>query len=110
MQKFSLVAMGRRQLERAAESRGGHAAETVVGGHERILRQTVIGLRKGAEQTDHEVNGEATIYVLEGRVRLIAGKDSWEGSTGDLLAVPDERHRVEALQDSTFLLTVAMPR
>ena len=48
MQKFSLEALGRQLLERAGAAGGGHSADTVVGGHERILRQTVIAMVKGA--------------------------------------------------------------
>lgn len=110
MHKFSLVAVARQQLERAAESTGGHAADTVVGGHERVLRQTVIGLTQGAAQSEHEVRGEATLYVLWGRVRVVAGDVSWDALAGDLIVVPDARHHVEALEDSAILLTVAMPR
>ncbi|WP_248958289.1 LuxR family transcriptional regulator [Sphaerisporangium perillae] len=110
MQKFSLVALARQQLERATDSSGGHAADTVVGGHERVLRQTVLALTKGTEQSEHEPNGEATLFVLFGRARVVAGEVSWEISAGDLLLVPDTRHRVEALEDSALLLTVAIPR
>ncbi|MET8141743.1 cupin domain-containing protein [Sphaerisporangium sp. NPDC005288] len=109
-QKFSLVAMARQQLDKAVESSGGHAADTVVGGHERVLRQTVMAFAKGSEQSEHEANGEATIFVLLGRVRVIAGEVSWEALAGDLIIVPDTRHRLEALEDSALLLTVAMPR
>ncbi|GAA3834574.1 cupin domain-containing protein [Sphaerisporangium flaviroseum] len=110
MNKFSLVAVARQQLERAAESTGGHAADTVVGGHERVLRQTVVGITQGSVESEHEIRGEATIYVLWGRVRVIAGDVSWDALAGDLIVVPDSRHRLEALEDSAILLTVAMPR
>jgi quercetin dioxygenase-like cupin family protein len=40
-------------------------------------------------------------------VRLTAGDVSWEGSPGDLIVVPPERHTLEALEDSAVLLTVA---
>lgn len=110
MHKFSLVAVSREQLARAAQSTGGQAADTVVGGHERVLRQTVIGLTAGSAQTDHESNGEATVYVLSGRVRVVAGEVSWDALAGDLVIVPQERHRVEAVEDSSILLTVAIPR
>jgi quercetin dioxygenase-like cupin family protein len=106
MQRISLEASAREQLELAA-SHGGRAADTVVGGHERVLRQTVIGLTMGAELGEHENPGEATIYVLRGRVRLVSGKNSWEARTGDLLEVPDARHSLQALEDSAVLLTVA---
>jgi quercetin dioxygenase-like cupin family protein len=107
MQKFSLEALGHQLLERAGAAGGGHTADTVVGGHERILRQTVIAMLEGAVLAEHESPGEATVYVLRGRVRLLAGDASWEGRPGDLLVVPDARHSLAALEASAVLLTVA---
>jgi quercetin dioxygenase-like cupin family protein len=63
----------------------------------------------GTGLDEHESPGEATLHVLSGRVRLTAGDVSWEGRTGDLLVIPAERHAVSALEDATFLLTVAKP-
>lgn len=107
MQKLSLDAVAREHLERARTGSGGRSAETVYGGHEHVLRQTVVALNAGTSLTEHENPGEATVHVLRGRVRLIAGPDSWEGRTGDLLVVPEQRHGLEALEDSAILLTVA---
>ena len=44
--------------------------------------------------------------VLVGRLRLVAGDESWEGAAGDYLVIPPARHRVEALDDAVLLLTV----
>lgn len=108
MQRFSLDALGRELLDRVAtDPGGGHTADTVVGGHERVLRQTVIALVKGSALAEHENPGEATVHVLLGRVRLNSGPHSWEGRAGDLIVVPDARHSLESLEDSVVLLTVA---
>lgn len=107
MQRISLEALARQQLELAAAAGGGHTADTVYGGHEKVLRQTVIGMIEGASLAEHENPGEATVQVLHGRVRLSAGELSWEGRQGDLIIVPDARHSLEALEDSAVLLTVA---
>jgi len=107
MQKLSLVAQTRQQLETARTASSGRSAKTVYGGHERILRQTVIALASGQQLNEHENPGEATVHVLHGRVRLAAGDVSWEGSPGDLLVVPEESHSLLALEDAAVLLTVA---
>jgi quercetin dioxygenase-like cupin family protein len=110
MNKSSLTALARQQLELARAASSGRSAHTVHGGHEHSLRQTVIAMAEGRTLGEHENPGEATIQVLHGRVRLVAGDVSWEGSPGDLLTVPDERHSLEALADAVVLLTVVMRR
>lgn len=110
MQKISLEALARQQVELAADAPSGRAADTVYGGHEKVLRQTVIGLRQGTQLAEHENPGEATVQVLRGRVRMAAGETSWEARSGDLLVVPDARHSLEALEESAILLTVAKLR
>jgi len=107
MQKHSLDALARELLEKAAGSAGRRAAQTVMGGHEKVLRQTVIAMVSGAELTEHANPGEASVFVLRGRVTLAAGGESWDGRDGDLLIVPDAPHSLRALQDSVVLLTVA---
>jgi quercetin dioxygenase-like cupin family protein len=107
MQKFSLDALARQHAERAASASTGRSSQAVYGGHEHVLRQTLIALRADTVLSEHENPGEATILVLSGRVRLRAGDASWDGIAGDLLVMPQARHSVEALEDSAFVLTVA---
>ncbi len=107
MEKSSLTALAREQLKLARQASSGRSADTVYGGHEHVLRQTVIALAAGRTLDEHESPGEATVHVLVGRVRLNGGGHGWEGSPGDLLIVPTGRHSLEALQDSAVLLTVA---
>ncbi|HJQ47481.1 MAG TPA: cupin domain-containing protein [Amycolatopsis sp.] len=107
MRKFSLEAMARNHLEQAASSSTGRSSTTVFGGHEQVLRQTLIALTAGTELTEHDSPGEATLIVLRGRVRLHAGDDTWDGRTGDMLVIPPARHSLEAIEDSAVVLTVA---
>ncbi|MFD5648481.1 cupin domain-containing protein [Streptomyces sp. NPDC127039] len=107
MRKLSLDALAREHLERAAASSNGRSATTVHGGHELVLRQTLLALATGTTLAEHENPGEATVQVLRGRVRLTSGDTSWDGRTGDLILIPPARHSLEALEDSAVLLTVA---
>lgn len=106
MEKRSLTALVREQLEQAVAGSSGRSAHTVYGGHTHALRQTVIALQAGQQLDEHESPGDATVHVLHGRVRLLAGDDAWEGSPGDLITVPPRRHSLEALTDAAVLLTV----
>ena len=109
MEKLSLTALARQQLKLARTATSGRSAQTVYGGHEHALRQTMIALVAGRRLDEHDSPGEATVHVLHGRVRLVAGDNAWEGSPGDLIAVPLTRHALEALEDSAVLLTVSVP-
>jgi quercetin dioxygenase-like cupin family protein len=99
--------MARQQLDLAHDASSGRSSRTVYGGHEHVLRQTVIALAAGQTLSEHENPGEATVHVLHGRVRLNAGETSWDGSPGDLLIVPQASHTLQAIEESAVLLTVA---
>lgn len=109
MEKSSLTALARELLGAAKTKNSGRSSRTVFGGHERVLRQTVVALTAGSSLDEHDNPGEATVQVLSGRIALVSGGVTWEGSPGDHLVVPMARHSVDALEDSTFLLTVAKP-
>ncbi|MET4780913.1 cupin domain-containing protein [Glaciihabitans sp. UYNi722] len=106
MQKISLIALARHHLEQAERASSGRSAETVFGGHEHQLRQTLIALGTGQSLSEHQNPGEATVQVIVGRVLLRSGDVSWNGSPGDLLTIPPGLHSLDAVEDSAFLLTV----
>lgn len=96
-----------RELEaRAAGSRAGRAAETVVHGDR--FRQVLMALRSGGALADHDNPGEASLQCLSGRVTLSAGEESWDLAGGDVVLVPQRRHRVDAHEDSVVLLSVVL--
>ena len=106
MESISLTKVVDEQLEAAKGARAGRSAQTVRGGRDHSLRETVIALNAGTELAEHESPGEATLQVLRGKVRLIAGDDSCECSTGDFVVIPPVRHSLAAVEDSAVLLTV----
>jgi quercetin dioxygenase-like cupin family protein len=106
MESISLTGMASEKLAEAQQSRSGRAAHTIHGGHNHELRQTVLALLAGHDLSEHDSPGEATLQVLQGRVRLTAGGDAWEGKAGDYVAIPRERHALHAVEDSVVMLTV----
>lgn len=90
---------------KAQEAHSGRAAHLLSGGPGSHLTQTVIAMTAGTSLSEHENPGEATVFVLEGEVRLTFGGDTSTGRSGDVLVVPDERHGLDAVLDSAILLT-----
>jgi quercetin dioxygenase-like cupin family protein len=73
------------------------------------LRQVLEVLRAGARLEEHTAPGPISVLVLDGELRFEAGAEDVQLQPGRLLSLPSERpHRVEALRDSTFLLTIEM--
>src|SRR5215218_2189002 len=100
--------LARDLLKRAGSEHARRAAITLphpVDG----LRQTVIALMAGAELGAHESPGPASLLVIRGRVRLVAGDDSLELATHEFSPIPNRRHSLHADDDSVVLLSVAVP-
>jgi quercetin dioxygenase-like cupin family protein len=109
MEKISLTALARQHLETARAASSGRSAHTVYGGHEHSLRQTLMAMTAGSTMDDHESPGEATLQVMHGRVRVTNSTSGWDGSPGDHIILPRERHGLHAIEDSVVLLTVSKP-
>lgn len=109
MESMSLLSLADEELEAAGGAASGRSARTIHGGHDRALRETVIALLAGRELAEHESPGEATLQVLRGRVRLVAGEDTWQGGVGEHVIIPDARHSLVAVEDAVVLLTVLVP-
>jgi len=106
MESLSLIELADEQLAGARAAKSGRAAHTVHGGHDHLLRQTVIALVAGQGLAEHESPGQATLQVLRGRVRISTADEVWSGAVGDFLVLPAERHGLHADDDSVVLLTV----
>lgn len=95
-------------LAKAKESPQGRSSHTLVGGHDRALRQTLIALEAGERLGEHEAPDEATLLVLRGRVSLGTSTGEQQVAAHELAEIPTERHDLTAHEDSVVLLTVAM--
>lgn len=106
MESLSLNALADEQLAAARAASAGRAAHTIHGGHDHMLRQTLIAIVGGKELAEHDSPGQSSLQVLRGRVRLRTAGDEWQGGAGDYLVIPRERHSLHADEDSVVLLTV----
>lgn len=106
MESLSLTGLADEHLDKAYASSAGRSAHTIHGGHDHLLRQTVIALAAGRELGEHDSPGQATLQVLRGRVRLRTADDEWSGGPGDYLVIPRQRHNLHADTDAVVLLTV----
>ena len=108
MNVASINALSESQLAAATSAESGRSSVTVYGRSGARLRQTVIALAKGRTLGEHKSPGDASVLCLSGRLLLRAGKSQAELGAGDLLAVPPQRHDIEALEHSVLLFTVAL--
>ncbi len=108
MEVVSITTLGEDQLARAATADSGRSSVTVYGRSGARLRQTVVALAAGRVLAEHKSPGDASVFCLQGRVRLRAGESNTEFGAGQLVAVPPQRHEVEAIEPSLLLLTVAL--
>ena len=73
------------------------------------FRVVLTALRAGARLEPHKAAGHVTVHVLSGRLRLRLPDQTVELPAGHLLVLePDVVHDAEALEDSTFLLTLGL--
>jgi quercetin dioxygenase-like cupin family protein len=70
-----------------------------------------VVLLAGKSLPPHSVPGEITVLCVEGRAWLRAGTGDHLLSAGDLVLLPGgDRHSVEAVEDSSLLVTVLLPQ
>lgn len=68
-----------------------------------------IVLLAGKAMPGHQVTGEITVQCLEGEVDFYFGGEVRHMRAGDFLHLPGGApHRLEALQDSSLLLTICL--
>lgn len=92
-------------LDQAAGKSSGRAARALRTGQGLAVHHTMLALTAGSELSEHDNPGEATLLVLRGRIRLVAGDEHWELPANRFAEIPPRRHTVTAIEDSVFFLT-----
>lgn len=105
--EFDLAAeVDRLRLESTWQT--GRNARTLIKYND--LRVVLTALRSGIRVPEHKTDGRISVHLLSGHVRLNAVGRAFDLRPGSLVALDQgEPHDLEALEDSTFLLTIAWP-
>lgn len=75
------------------------------------LNVVLTHVHAGGTLAEHSAPGAATVQVLDGHVRVRVGDETLDVPAGRLVAFDAKvRHDVEAIEDSTLLLTLTEPQ
>jgi len=103
---FDLAAEADRLRREGPWKAAGHNAITLAKYPD--LRLVLAVLRAGSHMTPHDPRERLAIQLLSGRLRVQTGGQRVDLSAGQLLTLDSARaHDIEALEDASFLLTVA---
>ncbi|GAO42743.1 cupin domain-containing protein [Flavihumibacter petaseus] len=73
------------------------------------MRIVLMGLHRKAELKPHQANGVISVQVLEGSIQFTTGDQAVIVKAGQLIALEENlTHSVVALEESFFLLTLAL--
>lgn len=109
VRQVDLADVARELREGETWRREGHVAKTLV--KNESLRVVLVDMREGAQLREHRTASRISIHVLGGKVSVRMPGGSRVVAAGQLLAVDESiPHDVEALEPSTFLLTLARSR
>ena len=73
------------------------------------MRIMLMGFHAGAELKDHKANGVISVHVLQGQIKFSTEQETVVLEQGQMIALQDNIiHKVLALNESFFLLTLAM--
>ena len=106
--KHMLLDLGQVVAELHGEAAPGQSRGGITLVKEGGLSLVLTHLHAGGSMHEHAAPGAATVQVLDGRVRMQIGDESLDVEAGRLMAFnAGVRHSVEAIEDSTLLLTLA---
>lgn len=97
------------QLERLRALPPDNARAGVALLKESALNVVLTVMKRGTRLSEHEPQGAATIYVLEGSIRVEMDGEGQVVGSGELIAFDaDVRREATALEDTALLTTVAL--
>ncbi len=103
-----LIDLGEATAELHGVTPDGHSRGAVTLVKQGGLNVVLTHLHAGGALAEHSALGATTVQVLDGHVLVKIGDESLDARAGRLIAFDARvRHSVEAIEDSTLLLTLA---
>ncbi len=104
---FDLAVKAERAKQDPSWATMGHIAVTLV--KYPNLRAVLIVMKRGSSLKDHVTTGSITVHTLTGHVQLKVQGQTVDLPSGGLLSLERQiPHDLEALEESTVLLTIAI--
>ncbi|MEO7423235.1 MAG: hypothetical protein ABIU87_12700 [Ornithinibacter sp.] len=103
---FDLTTLANSLLADARRDPHGRASSVVLRGPR--MRSVLMALTSGSGLGEHSSPPAASLHVISGSVRLHSDEQEWVLSSAQIVPIPPDRHAVDALEDSVFLLTVSL--
>ena len=103
---FSLPSLAEDLKSEAEYERSGVSAVTLT--RDEHVTSVLVALRKGTVMREHRAPSAATVVLLSGRVRFVAGDGAGTAlEPGALTAFSaDVAHAVEAVEDAVYLVVI----
>lgn len=75
------------------------------------MRIVMIGLHKDAELPEHKADGIISVQLIQGHIAFRTANDEQKLTEGDMITLHEKiPHSVQAMEDSIFLLTMALQK
>lgn len=85
----------------------GHRQITIA--HREGFSLILFDFEKGATIPEHQVQGEVTIQVLDGKLQIATSKNEHKVGSGEVLILkPEVTHDVRAIEDTSMFMTVSL--
>lgn len=103
---FDLPALIRQMKEEESWEKTGRSAKTLHKANG--MRLVLNSMKAGTEIKPHQANGPISVHCLEGKLKFHTEKETVTLQQGEMLSLQEYiRHSVEAIEETTFLLTIA---
>lgn len=107
LNSFSLSAQISEMKQEESWEKSGRSSRTLI--KVGAMRLVLNAMKAGTEIKTHHANGPISVHCIEGKLKFNTEERAVTLQTGELLTLEElVKHSVEAIEETVFLLTVAL--